>query len=239
MLRRTIFPGLEITNDLCAWMRTERVLILSDLHIGLEAALAAEGLHLPHMQAATMRERLLSIMDRYEPDQVIILGDLKHDFARNAAQEWLEVQSVLRVIREQAEVLITRGNHDNYLASIAASLDIKMEDNFVCGGVHFAHGHAKLPDRPLVIGHEHPSVRLQDRVGGTVKLPCFLHLVNEQLLVLPAFSPLAPGMDLTLSQQALSPLIDAAALLASQVYGCSEIGLLPLGTLQGLSEMRL
>jgi putative SbcD/Mre11-related phosphoesterase len=149
------------------------------------------------------------------------------------------VQSVLRVIREQAEVLITRGNHDNFLMNIASQLDIQMEDTFTFGGVHFAHGHAKLTDRPLVIGHEHPSVRLQDKVGGTVKLPCFLHLVSDQLLVLPAFSPLAPGMDLTLSQQALSPLIDPLGLLESQVYACSEIGLLQLGSLRGLSEMRL
>jgi putative SbcD/Mre11-related phosphoesterase len=234
-----IFPGLEITNDLCAWMPGERLLALSDLHIGLEAALEAEGLHIPRMQAATMKERLLGIMQRYEPERVVILGDLKHEFSRNDSQEWQEVRSLLRVLRDQAEVHIARGNHDNYLASISSALEIEMEDTFRFGGVSFAHGHAVRGERPLVIGHEHPSVRLQDRVGGTVKLPCYLHLVSDRMLVLPAFSPLAPGMDLTLSQQALSPLIGQSALQRALVYAPSEIGLLQLGTLQGLAEMRL
>jgi len=235
-----VFPGARITNDRCLWLETEGTIVLSDLHIGLESALEADGLHIPRFQTEDMREKLIEIMDRYSPSKVVILGDLKHEFSKNVGQELSEVKSVLSLLKESAEVCLARGNHDNYLINIAFKLGIDVEDSFIIGGISMMHGHVKSDARPLVIGHEHPSVKVFDEIRAYVRLPCFLHFEEERILVLPAFSPLAPGTDFTSSygSKVFSPSLEGADLGAAKVYGCSEIGLLPLGDLRSLSGLR-
>jgi uncharacterized protein len=237
---KLIFPGVRMTSDLCLWMEQEATIVIADLHIGLESALEADGIHIPHIQTDNMKESLLRIMDRYQPKRVVILGDLKHDFSRNVGQELAEVTSVLSLIKQTAEVSVARGNHDNYLPAIAFRLGIDVEDKFRIGGVSMMHGHIGTDERPLVIGHEHPSVRVFDEVGAYLKLPCFLHLVKERILVLPAFSPLASGTDFTmkLEDKAMSPVLADADIASAQVYACTEIGLMPLGPLSGLGRPR-
>lgn len=235
-----IFPGARITNDRCLWLENEGTIVIADLHIGLESALEADGLHFPRFQTEDMRESLIGIMDRYSPSRVVILGDLKHDFSRNVGQELAEVNSVLSLLKESAEVCLARGNHDNFLVNIAFKLGIDVEDSFIIGGINMMHGHMKTDARPLVIGHEHPSVKVFDEVRAYVRLPCFLHFEEERILVLPAFSPLAPGTDFTSSygSKVFSPSLEGADLGKAKVYACSEIGLLSLGDLRSLASLK-
>lgn len=221
-------------------MEQESAIVISDLHIGLESALEADGLHIPRIQTDSMKESLLRIVDRYRPERVYILGDLKHGFSHNVGQELSEVRSVLGQLRDSAEVFVARGNHDNYLSTIASKLGIAVQDSFLLNGITMMHGHSPSEGRPLVIGHEHPSVRVFDQVGACLKLPCFLHFEAERILVLPAFSPLASGTDFTFDQchKTMSPVLADVDVNAASVYACTEIGLLSLGRLSGLVRPR-
>jgi uncharacterized protein len=233
-----VMPGLIITNQLSALVEGEGTLVVSDLHIGYESVLEDSGLHLPRIQTETMRDSLMDIVDRYSPDRFLILGDLKHEFSRNLAQEWSEARRILGTLQDHGEVIIVRGNHDNYLATIASKLGVELVNAFTASGIHFVHGHLPCEARPLVMGHEHPSVRLFDSVGAYVKLPCFLHFDKEEVLVMPAFSPLAAGTDITSGTGMLSPALEGADLAHAKVYGCSEIGILSLGEVGRLSRSR-
>ena len=231
-----VMPGLIITNQLSAMV--DDTLVVSDLHIGYESVLEDSGLHLPRIQTETMRDSLMDIVDRYSPDRFLILGDLKHEFSRNLAQEWSEARRILGTLQDHGEVIIIRGNHDNYLSTIASKLGVELVDDYSASGIHFVHGHLPCENRPLVMGHEHPSVRLFDSVGAYVKLPCFLHFEREEVLVMPAFSPLAAGTDITSGTGTLSPVLEGADLARAKVYGCSEIGILNLGEVGRLSRSR-
>ena len=231
-----VMPGLTITNQLSAMV--DGTLVVSDLHIGYESMLEDSGLHLPRIQTETMRDSLMDIVDRYSPDRFLILGDLKHEFSRNLAQEWSEARRILGTLQDHGEVIIIRGNHDNYLSTIASKLGVELVDDYSASGIHFVHGHLPCENRPLVMGHEHPSVRLFDSVGAYVKLPCFLHFEREEVLVMPAFSPLAAGTDITSGTGTLSPVLEGADLARAKVYGCSEIGILNLGEVGRLSRSR-
>jgi uncharacterized protein len=235
-----IFPGVRATNDLCLWIEEKGTLAIADLHIGLEAAMEKSGVHIPRIQSATMKDSLIRIMERYDPDTILILGDLKHEFSGNLAQEWREVHDILSMLRDSAIVKVAKGNHDNYLVNIAQRLGIEVADSFEVNGISMMHGHAPSTHRPLVIGHEHPSVRIFDRVGAFMKLPCFLHFEEEEILVLPAFSPLASGTDFTNLGRAdtMSPVLNGADIEDAKVYACSEIGLLALGTIRDLGRTR-
>ena len=240
MRTHQVFPGARITNDRCLWLEHEATIVIADLHIGLESALEADGLHLPRFQTDNMREALIEIIDRYSPQRVVILGDLKHEFSRNVGQELAEVRSILSLLKESSEVNVARGNHDNYLPNIAFKLGINVEERFIIGGITLMHGHTPTDSRPLVIGHEHPSVKVFDEVRANVRLPCFLHLEKERIVVLPAFSPLAPGTDYTSGYggRTISPVLAHLDIGRAKVYGCSDIGLLPLGELRALSGLR-
>jgi len=240
MNQQEVFPGLEITNDLCAVMPSRKAVVLGDLHIGYESVMEQTGLHLPHIQMATMKETLRRVIERHSPERFVILGDLKHEFSRNLSQEWSEVRDLLGVLQERAEVIVVRGNHDNYLASIASKLGIELVDELEMDGIWFVHGHLANDKRPLVMGHEHPSVRLFDSVGACVKMPCYVHLPSQRILVMPAFSPLAAGTDFTGMGRGgtLSPILLAADMSEARAYGCSEIGLLNLGPISALTSAR-
>jgi len=236
-----VLPGVSILNDLCLHVKDQGLVAIADLHIGYEAALEEEGLHLPRIQTATMEDALVRIIEKYDPDTVLIVGDLKHEFSRNLGQEWSDVKSVLSLLRERAKVLLVRGNHDNYLRNIASKMDIDVVDRRRVGGVTFVHGHSECAARPLVMAHEHPSVRIVDRIGAAIRLPCFIHFRKDEILVMPAFSPLAVGTDVTRAEPSdfLSPILTGCDISDTNVYGCSEIGLLNLGSIPLLGAVKV
>jgi len=234
-----LIPGIFASTDRC--LVTGSTLIIADLHIGYESALENDGIHLPRMQGRLMSEKLIYLIDRFEIEKVVVLGDFKHEFSRNLNQEWREVQALLELIKNTSEVVMVRGNHDNYLVTILSKMGIPMIDLYKENGVTFVHGHKDIRSRPLIMAHEHPSIRITDSVGAYVKLPCFVHHEGMGIMVIPAFSPLALGTDLSTvtSDDYLSPLLKGKELGGAQIIACSEVGLLPLGKLSDLRGLRV
>ncbi len=71
-----------------------------------------------------------------------------------------------------------------------------MRKELMVGGVQIVHGHIAVERKGVTImGHIHPSLRLRDSVGASVKDHCYLWHPEEQILVLPALSILAAGVD--------------------------------------------
>ena len=235
-----VTPGIRIFNGRCAMLLRSRTLVLGDMHLGMEASLELEGMQLPRSQAIEIKRRIDEMVKTDPPDRIVVLGDLKHEFSRNLDQEWSQVRAMLEHLRSLAEVTVVRGNHDNYLATITSSLGLELVDEAVVDGIHLSHGHIANPGRPLVQGHEHPSARLFDGVGGYVKLPAFLHHEQAEVLILPAFSPLASGNDVStlLTGDVLSPGLRELDMGEAQVFGCSDIGLIRLGRVKDLGKGR-
>lgn len=235
-----VAPDLRLINGRCAMLMRSRTLLLGDLHLGIEASLELEGMQLPRAQAREMRRRIDEVVSAHHPKRIVVLGDLKHEFSRNLDQEWSQVREMLEHLGSLAELTVVRGNHDNYLATITSRLGLELVDQAVIDGVHLSHGHLTEPGRPLVQGHEHPSARLFDGVGGYVKLPAFLYHPQAEVLVLPAFSPLAAGNDVStlLAGDVLSPGLREVDMGEALVFGCSDIGLIRLGKVRDQSKGR-
>jgi metallophosphoesterase superfamily enzyme len=66
-------------------------------------------------------------------------------------------------------------------------------------------------------------------------------LKKERILVLPAYSPMASGTDITgvSAGDYLSPVLRDCDVRSGDIYACSDIGLLPLGKLASLEGFRL
>lgn len=235
-----VAPNLRILNGRCAMLLPSRTLVLGDLHLGIEASLELDGMQLPRAQSREMRRRIDDVVKAHPPERIVVLGDLKHEFSRNLDQEWSQVRAMLEHLGSIADVTVVRGNHDNYLATITSRLGLDLVDGAVVDGIHLSHGHIADAGRPLVQGHEHPSARLFDGVGGFVKLPAFLYHQRAQVLIIPAFSPLAAGNDVStlLTGDVLSPGLRGLDLGEAEVFGCSDIGLIRLGRVRDLGKGR-
>ncbi|MDD1662850.1 MAG: metallophosphoesterase, partial [Methanomicrobiales archaeon] len=63
-------PALVVEN-------TMRVLVIADLHIGIESDLDVHGIHIPS-QGRGRLDRVVTCMEEGKPDLVLLLGDVKH-----------------------------------------------------------------------------------------------------------------------------------------------------------------
>jgi len=237
MDRLEVAKGVDVTRDFALFLREERALVISDLHLGFEGALAEQGVSIPRFQRRVILERLGKMLDRVKAEKVIVAGDFKHEFSRNLTDEWIEVKQVLRFLREHVTPILVRGNHDNYLATILGDLNLTLRDRADVGGYTIVHGHEEVSTlHPIVMGHEHPAVKLKDELGAVVSVPAFL--VTDDLIVLPAFSPLALGVDVS-SYPYLSPILNRRSIDDARVIGVDEQeGLLDFGRVRGLKEIR-
>src|SRR5947199_6783488 len=175
MDRLEIAKGMEATRDFALLLRDERALVISDLHLGFEGALAEQGVSIPRFQRRVILERLGKMLDRGKAEKVIIAGDFKHEFSKNLIDEWVEVKQVLRFLKDRVTPVLVRGNHDNYLATILGDLNLPLHARADVGGYTIVHGHEEVSTlHPIVMGHEHPAVQLKDELAAVVSLPAIL-----------------------------------------------------------------
>jgi len=240
MQTKELMPGVRISNDRCLLLN-DTVMVISDLHLGYESAMESEGLHLPRINTQGIRDSLHRCLHRYEPETVVILGDIKHDFRRPDHECRNEILEILELISETAEPVLVKGNHDNFLQNILSGTRFQLLDRMQAGRFHLEHGHEDGGSRPVVIGHEHPSLRIYDQIGAHVKLPCFLWAHQDQVLVIPSFSLFSGGNDISSGDNDvfMSPALQKTRADDIDVYAVSEIGLITLGALSSLQGLRL
>lgn len=205
-----VAPGIEILPGGAAHLTEQNVVVVADMHLGAEASLEYEGLSLPRVQTAKIAEYMESIVKEVSPSKIVVAGDLKHNFSRNLVQEWRDVERFVKSLSEKVALEVTRGNHDNYLGVILREHGVPLRSEVTVSGVRVLHGHSgRLGEGFTIIGHIHPSIRLKDGTGASVKNPCFLYNPDKQILVLPALSIVAYGVDVVSHRypDSLSPLL--------------------------------
>ena len=236
-----IEPGVRVTNERCLILDRERTLVIGDLHLGYEKALEDEGVYIPRMNTESIRDSLNRIISKYEPETIVLLGDIKHDFRRAKFEGKEEVRRILDLILGAADVILIKGNHDNYLQNIVSDYGLQAVEYVDIGGYRLEHGHVDSGVRPVIIGHEHPSVRIAGALSGGVKVQCFMYARKEGVIVIPPFSYLSSGNDLSgaYSECFMSDACRNADVAEAELYGISDMGILPLGRLGEIRELRI
>jgi putative SbcD/Mre11-related phosphoesterase len=204
-----LYPGGAVL------LTSENVLVVADLHLGCEAALEYEGLSIPRVQANKIEQYLRRTIEQISPRKLIIAGDFKHNFSRNLVQEWNDVSRFVAELRRLVPIDAIKGNHDNYLGVILSKYGVPFHKELLIRGIRVAHGHSGVRRRcSTVIGHIHPSIRIRDGVGASVKDVCFLYDPGSEMLVLPALSLVASGLDVVrrVDSDQASPLLPETGL---------------------------
>ncbi len=124
-----------------------------------------------------------------------------------------------------------RGNHDNYLAAILAEYGIELKEKVEVGEYVVIHGHREFEGDKIIMGHEHPAVKVRVR-GAMYTFPCYL-VADSTKIVLPAFSPLMGGSDV-LRGEFLSPILQKAKKI--EIYAIEE-EVVYLGRLEDLRRV--
>ncbi|SFB71555.1 putative phosphoesterase [Halobiforma haloterrestris] len=174
-----------------AYVPDADALVLADLHLGRAAASNVDA---PIDDGTDVRDRLAALLERTEPETVVVAGDLLHSFDRLPHGVDRDVAALESAVDDaDADLVVTPGNHDTMLAEAfdgetAATYRLADGETAVC------HGH-EPPDGDAgryVVGHDHPALSVDGR-----KLPCFLYgpgvYEGADVLMLPAFTRLAGG----------------------------------------------
>ncbi len=219
--------GLSLTPEKAAVIG--KTAVIADLHLGLENVLQERGIALPRMQLVEITSTVNRIIEKYKVKKLIIAGDLKHEFSKNLPYEWEDVREFIESVDVDLEVV--RGNHDNYLAAILADYGIELKESTRVGEYFVVHGHKDFEGEKVIMGHEHPAVKIRVR-GALYSFPCYL-VADESKIVLPAFSPLMGGSDV-LHGNFLSPILQKAKKV--EVYAIEE-EVLYLGSIEDLKRV--
>jgi len=135
---------------------------------------------------------------KLKPKKIIILGDLKHEFAQISAQEWSDALELINLITKKAKIILIKGNHDTILGPIAKKKGLEILPFYYLDKekIIFIHGNKITPDKELysakimIIGHEHPAIELREGVKKE-KYKCFLlgKWKKTKIVVVPSFLP--------------------------------------------------
>jgi len=160
--------------------RTQRTLVIADLHIGWEVALAQQGIHVPS-QTPKMLKKLLQLIDLCKPSSLLFLGDVKHTIAKVEHEEWRDVPEFFEALAKKVnEIKVVLGNHDGNLEPLLPEkVQIVLSTGLAEGNVGFFHGNAwpapeLLACRSLVMGHVHPTVAFRDPLGFRITTPVWV-----------------------------------------------------------------
>lgn len=179
---------LTFTNQRALFWETEKILILSDLHIGKSAHFRKNGIAISSEILVEDLKKLENMISHFLPEELIIVGDLVHagyNSDLDLFKEWR--------FRFPQKFLLIKGNHDNLKCQRYEELGIECEEKELqIGNFTFVHDPKNLEENRFYIsGHIHPGFVLKTK-NERVRLPCFA--VSEQQIVLPAFSKFT-GMD--------------------------------------------
>ncbi len=202
-----------IPNEPALFIKNKKILIVADLHIGIESQLREQGLS-TSSKTQNMIEKLLKICKKYKPLEIILLGDVKHNIPSSTIQERRNVKNFLTTISEYGTVHIIPGNHDGNIKKISPQeIILHPSDGFLIENIGFVHGH-RWPNQEimkcdqLIISHTHPTIMFTDRLGYRTFEPCWIKsmFIRENLLeryldgtcssvlIIPAFNPLCGGI---------------------------------------------
>lgn len=192
---------LELLAERALHVPALETLLLADLHLGKGDAFRRAGIALPAGGTAQDLARLSALIERLQPAQVIVLGDLIHGplpmdaHWRAQWRTFLDRHAGLRF----AAVL---GNHDRALRGAGDFEGVKLlAEDTPLGPLRLHHeppeeragAAASTPQALVLCGHLHPVLRVR-QPGLPPRLPAFW--LHGQRLMLPAFSAFTGGYPL-------------------------------------------
>ena len=206
-------------------LRIDNVIVIGDLHIGVESNLGAKGFHLPS-RTAEMRDDLLRMSG--DASRLIILGDVKDSVPGSTKQEYREIPDFFNTMLERFDIVdIVAGNHDTQIEDfLPKHVNVHPASGMAIGKIGFVHGHTWpsadiMRSDMLIIAHNHPTVMFRDGVGKRTTEQCWFRAPftdagsgykerPAEMIMIPSFNRLLGGSPVNVKDEGfLGPLMNS------------------------------
>ena len=179
---------LEMLPSRALFLPKTKELLICDVHLGKAEYFQQNGIPLTNNSDENNFASIKKIVKKYNPDKLIILGDLFH--SKYAIDETLQkkVEDLPEILETNVELIL--GNHDvGCNIKNVRTYDIKKNKN-----ITFSHEPLNLTDNKTlnICGHYHPKLYLKNS-RDKLSFRCFAMDIKKNILFLPAFGDLTGG----------------------------------------------
>ncbi|WP_312900793.1 ligase-associated DNA damage response endonuclease PdeM [Chryseobacterium taichungense] len=177
-----------LTNQRALFWKEQKALILSDLHIGKTAHFRKNGIALANQIMKNDLERLSILIEFFNPEKFIVVGDLLHAGDNSDVDEFCTWRNQYNDLQFH----LIEGNHDRISKKLESKLCLNFKSELIeIDDFMLIHDFEKKHPKFQITGHIHPGFVINSSVRK-IKLPCFV--VTENQILLPAFSEFT-GLD--------------------------------------------
>lgn len=169
-------------------------MLLADLHLGKGAHFRRSGIAVPEATGARNFWRLQNLIDEFQPERILFLGDLFHSDYNQVWEQFVDFIAKHDAISFE----LIPGNHDILGEKRYEAAGLLLQDEILEMGPFWLTHHPmekdQLPtDKYVLAGHVHPCVRMSNTGGrrGSIRLPAFWF--GERQGLLPAFGEFTGG----------------------------------------------
>lgn len=175
---------LVLSKERAVYWEREKMLIISDLHIGKSAHFRRSGIQVPDTVGLTDLQRLTALLKEYPAEILLVTGDMFHNNLNSDANAFLEWRKAYLSLK----VVLVKGNHDALRNEDYEALGIEVHTKeLLCAPFRFIHDKpSEIDGYYNITGHIHPGVVIYGKARQQLKFPCFYFA--EHCLVMPAFS---------------------------------------------------
>ncbi len=175
-----------LSAERCIFWEEKKILIVSDLHLGKTGHFRKSGIAIPQAVFKEDMQCLVTQLQTFKPQQLIIIGDMFHSESNKEHDFFLKWRKDFASL----PIHLVKGNHDILQENWYSLAEITIHkcelaiDNFIF--VHDIHDCTITNDCYIFSGHIHPSITVKGLAKQALRFPCFYF--GKQYAVLPAFS---------------------------------------------------
>lgn len=172
-----------------AYLPSRDALLVSDLHFEKGSYFRQLGNPLPQYDTSATLHRLEALIDDYQPEEVICLGDSFHDTRSISRMLEPDIRHLNRLVHKVRRWIWVEGNHDHSMTTALPGETMPFLDE---GEVRLQH-EPEQQCSAQIIGHYHPKTvirRHRQRAGGR----CFV--LTSSLLMMPSFGQFTGGLSI-------------------------------------------
>ena len=179
---------IEMLPSRALFLPETKELLICDIHLGKAEYFQQNGIPLTNNLDENNFARIKKIVKKYNPEKLIILGDLFHSKFSIDKTLQKKVEDLPELLKTNIELVL--GNHD-------VGCDIKSLKIFntrKTKNIIFSHEPVNLENNKTlnICGHYHPKLYLKNK-GDKLSFRCFAMDKNKNVLYLPAFGDLTGG----------------------------------------------
>ncbi|QSW90513.1 MULTISPECIES: ligase-associated DNA damage response endonuclease PdeM [Flavobacterium] len=163
-----------------AFWEEKKILLISDLHLGKIAHFRKHGMAIPEKAVHENFNRLNAILQLFDVETIIFLGDLFHSKINN---EWDFFEDWTKTVTQQ--LILVEGNHDIISKKYYTDLNIEIYSEITIHDFLLTHHPSTRENFFNLCGHIHPGIKLKGLGRQFLSLSCFFRKPDQ--MIFPAF----------------------------------------------------